>query len=98
MCKLLAPHYASTSPLSFYNRMPFLPPNQQRQSTEGIFNQQLLMGDFMYFAVETQRRDVCNQKTSNRGRKRNQLISVDKRTFFHKQGNILHSDTEHPYC
>ena len=28
---------ASTSPLSFFTgRMPFLPPNQQRQSTEGI--------------------------------------------------------------
>ena len=28
---------ASTSPLSFFSgRMPFLPPNQQRQSTEGI--------------------------------------------------------------
>jgi len=27
---------ASTSPLSFFTgRMPFLPPNQQRQSTEG---------------------------------------------------------------
>jgi len=24
---------ASTPPLSFYSRMPFLPPNQQRQST-----------------------------------------------------------------
>ena len=29
-------NHASTSPLSFYTgRMPFLPPNQQRQSTEG---------------------------------------------------------------
>jgi len=28
--------HASTSPLSFFTgRMPFLPPNQQRQSTEG---------------------------------------------------------------
>ena len=27
-------NYASTSPLSFTGRMPFLPPNQQRQSTE----------------------------------------------------------------
>ena len=28
---------ASTPPLSFFTgRMPFLPPNQQRQSTEGI--------------------------------------------------------------
>jgi len=30
-------NHASTSPLSFFKgRMPFLPPNQQRQSTEGI--------------------------------------------------------------
>jgi len=28
--------HASTAPLSFFTgRMPFLPPNQQRQSTEG---------------------------------------------------------------
>ena len=31
-------NHASTSPLSFFTgRMPFLPPNQQRQSTEGNF-------------------------------------------------------------
>ena len=30
-------NHASTRPLSFFTgRMPFLPPNQQRQSTEGI--------------------------------------------------------------
>jgi len=30
-------NHASTSPLKFFTgRMPFLPPNQQRQSTEGI--------------------------------------------------------------
>jgi len=28
-------NHASTSPLSFAGRMPFLTPNQQRQSTEG---------------------------------------------------------------
>jgi len=29
-------NHANTSPLSFFTgRMPFLPPNQQRQSTEG---------------------------------------------------------------
>jgi len=31
-------NHVSTSPLSFFTgRMPFLSPNQQRQSTEGIF-------------------------------------------------------------
>jgi len=31
-------NHASTPPLSFFTgRMPFLPPNQQRQSTEGNF-------------------------------------------------------------
>jgi len=30
-------NHASTPPLSFFTgRMPFLPPNQQRQSTEGV--------------------------------------------------------------
>jgi len=30
-------NHVSTSPLSFFTgRMPFLPPNQQRQSTEGV--------------------------------------------------------------
>jgi len=30
-------NHASTPPLKFFtDRMPFLPPNQQRQSTEGI--------------------------------------------------------------
>jgi len=37
-------NHASTPPLSFFTgRMPFLPPNQQRQSTEGkneCFSQQ----------------------------------------------------------
>jgi len=28
-------NHASTPPLFFTGRMPFLPPNQQRQSTEG---------------------------------------------------------------
>jgi len=31
-------NHANTPPLSFFTgRMPFLPPNQQRQSTEGNF-------------------------------------------------------------
>ena len=30
--------HASTPPLFFTGRMPFLPPNQQRQSTEGLHN------------------------------------------------------------
>jgi len=37
VCTLLqTDSHASTPPLSFFTgRMPFLPPNQQRQSTEG---------------------------------------------------------------
>ena len=40
VCTLLqADNHASTPPLSFFTgRMPFLPPNQQRQSTEGQYN------------------------------------------------------------
>jgi len=30
-------NHTSTSPLSFYSQMPFLPPNQQCQITEGTF-------------------------------------------------------------
>ena len=37
-------NHASTPPLSFFTgRMPFLPPNQQRQSTEGIMQRQTLL-------------------------------------------------------
>jgi len=38
VCILLqTDNHASTPPLKFFtDRMPFLPPNQQRQSTEGI--------------------------------------------------------------
>jgi len=36
-------NHASTSPLSFFkDRMPFLPPNQQRQSTEGNWTTNVL--------------------------------------------------------
>jgi len=39
VCTLLqTDNHASTPPLSFFTgRMPFLPPNQQRQSTEGTY-------------------------------------------------------------
>jgi len=39
MCtSLQTDDHANTSPLSFFTGwMPFLPPNQQRQSTEGTF-------------------------------------------------------------
>jgi len=37
-------NHASTPPLSFFTgRMPFLPPNQQRQSTEGPSGQEILI-------------------------------------------------------
>jgi len=36
-------NHASTPPLSFFTgQIPFLPPNQQRQSTEGITHNQLI--------------------------------------------------------
>jgi len=38
ICTLLqTDNHASTSPLSFTSQMPFLPPNQECQSTEGMF-------------------------------------------------------------
>jgi len=37
VCTLLqADNHTSTPPLFFTGRMPFLPPNQQRQNTEGV--------------------------------------------------------------
>jgi len=42
VCTLLqTDNHASTPPLVFTGRMPFQPPNQQRQSTEGKFPNQL---------------------------------------------------------
>jgi len=39
VCTLLqTDNHTSIPPLSFLDRMPFLPPNQQRQSTEGTSN------------------------------------------------------------
>ena len=39
-------NHASNPPLSFFTgRMPFLPPNQQRQSTEGKLTDQLTGGE-----------------------------------------------------
>jgi len=39
VCILLqTDNHTSTPPLFFTGRMPFLPPNQQRQSTEGKIN------------------------------------------------------------
>ena len=36
-------NHANTPPLSFFTgRMPFLPPNQQRQSTEGCINNEII--------------------------------------------------------
>jgi len=47
-------NHANTSPLSFFTgRMPFLPPNQQRQSTEG--NR----------IPQTRNRQISNQVKSN---------------------------------
>jgi len=41
-------NHASTPPLSFFtDRMPFLPPNQQRQSTEG----QTILSEWSTYAV-----------------------------------------------
>ena len=52
-CSLLqADNHASTPPLSFFTgRMPFLPPNQQRQSTKGTYyvTQRLLIIKYSVF-------------------------------------------------
>jgi len=47
VCTLLqTDNHASTPPLNFFTgRMPFLPPNQQRQSTEGTRHQVVVKTD-----------------------------------------------------
>jgi len=41
---LQSDNHTSTPPLSFFtDRMPFLPPNQQRQSTEGMSTESMKM-------------------------------------------------------
>jgi len=46
-------NHASTPPLSFFTgRMPFLPPNQQRQSTEGRRNRELKMVSFKFLTIK----------------------------------------------
>jgi len=48
-------NHASTPPLSvFTGRMPFLPPNQQRQSTEGNTTTSNTVGDYKFT-----RKDNC---------------------------------------
>jgi len=52
ICTLLqTDNHASTSPLSFFmSRMSFLPPNQQRQSTEGNF---FKVSNWLYISIST---------------------------------------------
>jgi len=65
----LAPnrHHASTPPLSFFTgRMPFLPPNQQRQSTEGCLCKKFIScARYIYLVVcmslRRLRTYACNQ-------------------------------------
>jgi len=45
-------NYASTPPLSFFTgRMPFLPPNQQHQSTEGKYLSKNKSNSRIFFLV-----------------------------------------------
>jgi len=50
-------NHASTPPLSFFTgRMPFLPPNQQRQSTEGNnlgSGNNLVITGIVFFALKS---------------------------------------------
>jgi len=55
VCTLLqTDNHASTSPLSFFTgRMSFLPPNQQRQSTEGQHSQQVTRKIYSHVNMQT---------------------------------------------
>jgi len=60
---------ASTPPLKFFTgRMPFLPPNQQHQSTEGrgeIQDRRSIMTEIKYDLMETYQTTQHQQKISN---------------------------------
>ena len=64
-------NHASTPPLSFYRPDAFLPPNQQRQSTEGIPNacelwcQNTVPGDFQLYTWTGQSKTKKNRKKKN---------------------------------
>ena len=57
VCTLLqTDNHASTSPLTFFTgRMPFLPPNQQRQSTEGKDKDYITMSQSFLWATRTKK-------------------------------------------
>ena len=60
-------NHASTPPLSFFTgRMPFLPPNQQRQSTEGITADE----HSRVYATDGQTQSECRQVDETCGRAR----------------------------
>ena len=69
-------NHASTQPLSFFTgRMPFLPPNQQLQSTEGIFTYKMAAQST---GIDTERhcvvtaaayRTVCMLRSAGRERR-----------------------------
>jgi len=46
-------NHASTPPQFFTGRMPFLPPNQQRQSTEGLENTTTRKYHWTHWAIQT---------------------------------------------
>ena len=53
---LQADNHASTPPLSFFTgRMPFLLPNQQRQSTEGNSTEGILIITFNWILFQTRK-------------------------------------------
>jgi len=59
-------NHASTSPLSFFTgRMPFLPPNQQRQSTEGKSKSLKALRKYCVGYEEIRRKNTYTIKTLN---------------------------------
>jgi len=50
-------NHASTPPLSFSGQMPFLPPNQQRQSTEGN-------------NIQLRKRKFCNKTKTDQNKRK----------------------------
>jgi len=74
-------NHASTPPLKFFTgRMPFLPPNQQRQSTEGKTNQNKTSPkmSMLIISVRKQRQMQCKYNgCSNNNNNNDRLTAFD---------------------
>ena len=89
-------HHASTPPLSFFTgRMPFLPPNQQRQSTEGCKHSlQFTVNKIVYEIVSAMSEDLYIEVSTHFG-----IESVENLIANHRNRFInRYSETDNYLC